>query len=352
MTRSDTAAAVADLLNRSADGPGPAGGPPSRWHAFVAAGLPWAAVPSTRGGGGGDVADAADILREVGRAAAAVPTGDTDLLGDWLLQEGELPQAPELLVVAPGTRGDDLQLHRHGDAVVLDGTAHRVPWASRSGRLVAVVSGGDGSHVVSVPMDRLTVAGGRSLAGEDRDSVRADGVALTADEWGRCPDTLARQLRARGAATRVLLVHGAVDAVVALADVYCAARTQFGRSLHDFQVVAHQLAVLHERVTLVAAAAELAVATLDGSASWEEAAAAKIVAGEVATLVARTAHQLHGAIGVSEEYALHELTRRLWAWRDEYGGEHEWAGRLGRRLLTGGADALWPWLTHSTKSST
>jgi acyl-CoA dehydrogenase len=39
---------------------------------------------------------------------------------------------------------------------------------------------------------------------------------------------------------------------------------------------------------------------------------------------------------------LHYLTRRLWAWRDEAGGHHRWADRLGATLLSAGPDALYP----------
>jgi len=56
---------------------------------------------------------------------------------------------------------------------------------------------------------------------------------------------------------------------------------------------------------------------------------------------------LHGAIGVSEEYALHGLTRRLWSWRDEYGGEHEWSAQLGETIVSRNSDALWLWLTQT-----
>lgn len=346
--RSETALAVAEVLARSSDSTLHDQGATSRqWQSFVGAGWPWAAVSEVRGGAGGSVDDAADILREVGRAGAAVPAGETDLLGEWLLRQADLPSPAELLAVAPGTSLDDLRIEGHGDAAMLTGTAHRVPWASASERFVALVSDGTINHVVCIALGRLTIVGQKSLAGEARDSVTANGILLAHDEARAVPSVEARDFRARGAASRVLLIQGAVDAIVDLVDSYCTTRTQFGRRLRDFQVVGHQLALLREHRSMVAAAAGLAVDVLNGVGSWEEAAAAKIAAGEIATYVAKTAHQLHGAIGVSEEYALHRFTQRLWAWRDEYGGEHEWATRLGTVLLARGAEALWPWMTRS-----
>jgi hypothetical protein len=53
---------------------------------------------------------------------------------------------------------------------------------------------------------------------------------------------------------------------------------------------------------------------------------------------------VHGAIGFSTEHPLHRYTRRLWAWRDDYGSETAWAARLGAHVAARGADALWPML--------
>lgn len=354
--RSASAAAVAELFARSTNSAKSLAAGDGQWQAFVAAGFPWAAVPQERGGPGGAVRDAVDIVREVGRAAAAVPAGETDLLGDWLLEAANLTAVPDLLAVAPGNLSDDLRLHRDGDRVALSGTANRVAWASRSGRFVAIVREAgtedigreaDTNYVVCVPVDRLTILTGESLAGEPRDTVTADTVPLTTDEIGAAPHVDIVELRARGAAIRAVQIQGAVEAVVELAAAHCAMRKQFGRRLQDFQVVGHQLALMREQATLVRAAADLARSALEGSGSWEDAAVAKIVAGDAAGQVAKTAHQLHGAIGVSDEYVLHRYTRRLWAWRDEYGGESEWAGRLGARLVDRGPGALWPWLTAS-----
>jgi acyl-CoA dehydrogenase len=41
---------------------------------------------------------------------------------------------------------------------------------------------------------------------------------------------------------------------------------------------------------------------------------------------------------------LHRFTRRLWAWRDDFGNESQWAVKLGRLVAAKGADGLWPML--------
>ncbi|MFD8994528.1 acyl-CoA dehydrogenase family protein, partial [Streptomyces abikoensis] len=71
-------------------------------------------------------------------------------------------------------------------------------------------------------------------------------------------------------------------------------------------------------------------------------AAAKTQASASAAEIARIAHQLHGAIGITRLSPLHLATTRLWSWRDEDGDETYWALRLARSLT---ATTLWPTLT-------
>ena len=72
---------------------------------------------------------------------------------------------------------------------------------------------------------------------------------------------------------------------------------------------------------------------------------AKARIAQTALSVGNEAVQLHGAIGFTDEHALHHLTRRLWSWRAEFGGASHWAEMLGRAVAARGADALWPWIT-------
>ena len=46
-------------------------------------------------------------------------------------------------------------------------------------------------------------------------------------------------------------------------------------------------------------------------------------------------------MGFTHEHQLHHFTRRLLAWRDEYGRETYWQTRTGKQIAAGGADALW-----------
>jgi acyl-CoA dehydrogenase len=112
--------------------------------------------------------------------------------------------------------------------------------------------------------------------------------------------------------------------------------------------VQQNLAVLAGQTAAAVAAANLGIEALSTADPEHEAfliAVAKTRVGEAATLACEIAHQVHGAIGFTKEYTLQLSTRRLWSWREEFGGDPEWAARVGTYACQQGADALWPMLT-------
>ena len=62
-------------------------------------------------------------------------------------------------------------------------------------------------------------------------------------------------------------------------------------------------------------------------------AAAKSEANRAAREVARSAHQLHGAIGFTDEHPLYRVTTRLWAWSQEEGADPDLHDELGYLVL-------------------
>ena len=152
------------------------------------------------------------------------------------------------------------------------------------------------------------------------------------------------------AMSRAALMAGAMVEVLKLTIEHANTRVQFGKPLGKQPAVQHQLALMAEQVAAAEVSVEYAVRRWAGDTApeiiWRAVATAKIRAGEAAGKVAEMAHQIHGAIGFTREYRLQDLTRRLWTWRDAAGAESEWAHELGKRLIAGGADKLWPALTE------
>jgi alkylation response protein AidB-like acyl-CoA dehydrogenase len=143
------------------------------------------------------------------------------------------------------------------------------------------------------------------------------------------------------ALARALMISGAMASILDLGTSYALERNQFGRAIAKFQAVQQQLAVLAGEAAAAIRAADGALEALGTADELVEIAVAKARAGEAAGRGAEIAHQVHGAMGFTHEHRLHHRTRRLWAWRDDYGHEAHWQAWLGRRIAGVGADGLW-----------
>jgi len=211
--------------------------------------------------------------------------------------------------------------------------------------VVLAHDGGGELFAASVEPSALAIIPGRNLAGEPRDSVSLDGVAVASADFAPVHIDL-ETLQLRGALARAVLMLGALEQTRDLTVAFSKDREQFGRPIARFQAVAHLLAQLARDVALARAAVDLAVsaAVEDVAGAWLEIACAKVVAGRAAGSVSARAHQVHGAIGVTKEYALSAITRRLWSWRDEFGSETEWARRIGAEAWRT-PDGVWGLIT-------
>jgi len=315
------------------------------WSALVGAGFHLVGVPEEAGGSGGDIADACALLEVAGAYAAPVPLAENGMLGGWALAQAGLALPAGPLTVAPGHPDDVVRLEPDGSGWRLRARVRRVPWASAA-EVVVLLTEPDGesghTHMVSLPREQATVTAGTNLAGEPRQTLAFDG-RLDGDRVAVAPEGLdADTMRLRGKLSRCALIAGALGRVSTLTTQYTNTREQFGRPVARFQAVQAHLVRIAEQaqaaMTAQRTAAFNAVVRLDDF----DVAAAAVVAGDAATTAAASAHQAHGAIGMTREYELAQLTRRLWSWRDEYGGEPYWADRLGRGIAAAGADALWP----------
>jgi len=148
-----------------------------------------------------------------------------------------------------------------------------------------------------------------------------------------------------GALARAAQMAGGLDYLLRQASQYATERRQFGKPIGSFQVIQQNLAVLAGHAAAAGTAAANAFRAADRGDPAFEIAVAKTRVGEAAGVGASIAHQVHGAIGFTYEHALQFVTRRLWSWRAEFGGEGDWAAELGRSVCERGADALWPHLT-------
>ena len=311
------------------------------WDAVAEIGLPWISVPEVNGGVGGSLGDAIDVLVQVGRHAAPIPMAETGLLGGWLLAHAGLEVGDGPVSVVPGHGDDDLRL----EGGRLFGTAHRIAWASSVDRLAALVGG----QIVVVSPAHGAISAVSNVAGEPRDTVRFAGAtpeAVTPAPDGVTPEALRR----RGALSRAALMAGALGAMSDLSVAYTAERRQFGKPVGSFQAVQALLVRAAEEAVLVDLAVQVAARETERGEGAFETVSAKILANEAARAATRAAHQAHGAMGATREYPLHHLSRRLWAWRAEY-GDAQWPALLGDALIEHGADDLYDVIADGSAST-
>ncbi|WP_066341467.1 acyl-CoA dehydrogenase family protein [Azohydromonas lata] len=311
--------------------------PQALWSLLEESGFAVAAAPEALGGAGASWEDLYPVVRACGRHTLPLPLPET-LLANALLGHCGLEARNEPLGIAARST-----LKLEGSRV--SGTLHDVPWGRNVHHAVAIVGDADPVLVV-LPRSRATCTERANVAGEPRDELHFDAVAPVASAG--LPQGLSGEaLWLGGAMLRSAQAAGALEAILQMSTTYAGERVQFGKPLASFQAIQHQLAVMAQHTGCVAVAAEAAFAEAGNSTelnAWAI-AAAKVCAAEGTGVAAGMAHAVHGAIGFTHEHALQQATRRLWAWRSEFGNLSHWAQRLGRAVCAGGSTSLWPAIT-------
>ncbi len=258
-----------------------------------------------------------DALREL-RDRGPDPTLESRAFGEWLLDVAGIQTPGGLITVSitPGTQ--------------------RVPWARRADWMIVA----SGEEIALSALSGAIVEPGENLAGEERDTVRLDGVEPVAH--AAVP---AHAVRLRGALVRSVLMAHALERICEMSIAYARERHQFGRPIGSFQAVQAHLVTIAQQTALVGVAVDAAVAR---QGAFEIAAATRLAASAAITAT-RAAHQVHGARGVTRVHPLGVETRRLWSWRCEWGGEREWAERLGAPAARAGAERLYPAITGGSR---
>jgi alkylation response protein AidB-like acyl-CoA dehydrogenase len=322
--------------------------PATLWQALESTGLAAAAASELRGGAGTDVADLCALARAAGSWAVPVPLIETWLAEQMLAAAGMQPiEGP--LTVGPVLRRDRVRLERQGRGWILSGELKRVPWARDAAALVIAADSAEGSRTV-VLRDAPDIVEAFNYAREPRDSVRLDGYHITDECVGPADRGMGRaELFFRGALLRAQQMAGAMERILEQTVAYAEERIQFGRPIGKFQAVQQQIAALASHVAAsIAAAQAVAEANAQGLARFEI-AAAKARIGEAVAMVAGVGHQVHAAIGFTHEHSLHRSTRRLWAWRDEFGTESQWQAWVGMVAAQVGGEGLWPYVVAARK---
>ena len=240
-------------------------------------------VPEELGGAGGELADAATVLQELGRALVPSPLLGTTLAELALLAAPE-PDADTLAGLAEGSSIGALVLDADfvvngdiADVVVAaaDGPGGRLSrWTRFSAQPVATMD----------PTRRLARVQPEETTALGPDPGLADFAAVL---------LAAEQI-------------GAAERCLELTVEYAKSRVQFGRPIGSFQALKHRMADLY--VAVAAARAVVADACTEPTATG--AATARLAASEALCKVAAEGIQLHGGIAITWEHDMHLYFKR------------------------------------------
>lgn len=285
------------------------------WKKIAQTGLPAVLSPD---GFGGNWEDALVVVKACGTHALPAPLPEAILATHVL---GHLPDG--MVTVCANTAGKF-------DSGRFSGELRGVPWGRNASHIVAML---DGKAMLLARTD-AKIEEHHNPAGEPRDTLRFENAKA---------ETVANDtdMFAALALLRTGQIAGALDHALELSVGYTRERQQFGRPLAQFQAIQQQLAVLAEETAAAGMAAAAAFRAMDRGNAGFEIAAAKLRANRAARTSTGIAHQVHGAMGFTAEYALHHLTRRLWAWQTEAGNERFWGEKLGAQVATRGPTAFW-----------
>jgi len=299
----------------------------ARWAALADMGVVGLTVPDDFGGLGFGLVDLVLLLEEAGRSGLPEPLLETTAL------------AAPLLAGAPGQRAGALKAQwlpaiAAGDAVVAVGTSPETSVIAVAGARLLLLERQGELHVV--PAEATVQVAGAALDGARRPAQVS---------WEPSPDTLLLSgsdasvslaaLDDRAAMSGGAVLLGVADRLITMTAAYAVDRVQFGAPIGSFQAVKHHLANALIRLEFARPAVYRAAWSIDHGDpdASGHASMAKALASDAATGAARTALQIHGAIGYTWEHDIHLWMKRAWSLAAAWGSAGHHRARVLDRLL-------------------
>ena len=318
----------------------PEGWSPAIWSQFAELGLLGLPFPEQYGGYGGGAQETMLVMQAFGKALVVEPFFPTVVLGGTAImiagtdaqKQAILPAIAEgslKMAFAHAERQARYDLNdvvttakKDGSAWVLDGSKTVVAHGDSADKLVVSArTSGDRYDVEGITLFLVdTNAQGVARRGYiTRDETRAADISLSnvrvtevLGEVGKGLAIVEKIVEAGIAATAAETV-GAMEAMNDMTLEYSKTRVQFGQPIGTYQVVQHRLADMFMTQEQGRSMAMLATMSLDNTDKVERAhdlAMAKVGVGQAGRYVSQSAVQMHGGIGMTEEYAVGHYFRR------------------------------------------
>jgi alkylation response protein AidB-like acyl-CoA dehydrogenase len=328
-----------------------AGWSPEHWAQFAEMGWLALSVPQDAGGLGCSFIETALVAEELGRALALEPLVGVAVLGARLLDQARHPLflgQRELLLggiadgsarvalayIEPSSRFDfadpQTSARPERDEWVLNGIKMMVgaaPCATHFIVTAQVQNGGVGlflvqREAVQVLEDYALIDGSRAADIALRD-VRVGADALLLDPAQGC--AVLEEALDRAALAHVAEGLGCMEAVLELTSDYIKTRQQFGQPIGKFQALQHRMAEMFVEVQETRSILLRGIAHIDADPLARRIAvsAAKAMLGSAGRFVGGQGIQLHGGIGVTDEYPVGHYYKRLLV-LDKLYGDADW----------------------------
>ncbi len=307
------------------------GAPEQFWNGLAALGLLGIAIGEDRGGTGGSLVDEAIVAAAIGRAMAPLAYPSSVVMVGHLLEGGAEPEmlpqflAGEIRIAmadqepdTPGRSIEQTVVSEDKQGLRLTGVKDFVFDLDHSSALLvtARVEGCDETAVVrlakqadGLSMTPVPMLDGR-MAHRLEFDIRIDRADIVLR--GAEADRRLAEARDRGAIASATEAIGAISGIMALTRDHLRTRRQFGRPLSEFQVLRHRFADMaidaECAVSVVFAAAR---AAHDPERRGYMAGIAKSQAIGAAHAIAEAAIQLHGGLGMTDEFAVGRYYKRI-----------------------------------------
>ncbi len=329
------------------------------WKQFAEMGFTGMLVAEADGGLGMGNVEAGIVLEEIGRnltpspfltssvmAATALAAAGNEARGRWIpglisgdqifavaIDEGA-KHRPERIKTRAEKAGNGFRLSGKKDFVIHGGSADMLVVAART-------AGSDdddaGITLFAVPrdaagmtQDAVKLVDSSIATHVTFDNVELDGDAVIGEvDGGRA--VLGKMLaagRVGAAAESVGVARGAMDMTVD----YLKQRKQFGKLIGEFQALQHRTAHLYSELEIARAVVFKAQQLLDGGSEKADlmVSVAKAKAGKVGGLAVREGVQMHGGIGMTDEYDIGLYMKRDRALAEFMGDMYYHAERVAR----------------------
>jgi alkylation response protein AidB-like acyl-CoA dehydrogenase len=282
------------------------------WATLAELGLLALPLPAEHGGFGGGAGDLLPVMQALGRGLVVEPYLATAVLGAGALAAGGTNAQREQWLPAVAEGRAKLAVARLDGACRgerLDGRAGVVLHGGEADALV--VTAGEAAFLVRGEADGLERCGYRTIDGVRAADLVFAGVAGEPVPGGRVAVERAQD---RGRAALCAEAVGAMEQLNALTLDHLKTRQQFGQPIGRFQVLQHRAVDMFidaEQSKSMAYVAATAAEAGDAAGRRAGADAASEYVARAARRVAKTAIQLHGGMGVTDEMPASHYAKRL-----------------------------------------